>query len=182
MSTPSYGPKYPSTASILSLIGGVLIALEGILDALRSSVGRIVPRLAGIGIVFGILGLVFGLVILYGAFRLRSDPTMSQTWGILIVVLAVVSILAGGGFLLGLILALIGGILAITWKPPVPAPPGYGASGYGGPPGPPPGAVLGSPGAAPAPPGVAQRFCPACGAPNVATAQFCAKCGAAMPS
>jgi hypothetical protein len=99
----------------------------------------------------------------------------------MIIVLALVSFIGGGGFYIGLILALIGGIVAVTWRPPTVAPSAYGAPGYGTPVGAPGAAPpWGAPASPPLQPGVAQRFCSSCGSPNVANAQFCAKCGAPM--
>jgi hypothetical protein len=53
---------------------------------------------------------------------LKSKPEQHSTWGVLIVLFSVLSMLGGamGGFGLGLVLGLIGGILAITWKPTQP--------------------------------------------------------------
>lgn len=69
---------------------------------------------------FGILGLIFGIIVIISAFMLNSKPQEHSTWGILIVIFSVLSMFGGtmGGFGVGLILGLIGGILGITWKPP----------------------------------------------------------------
>jgi hypothetical protein len=50
---------------------------------------------------------------------LNSKPQEHTTWGIVIAVFSVISIFGGamGGFGIGLVLGLIGGVLAITWKP-----------------------------------------------------------------
>ncbi len=37
--------------------------------------------------------------------------------GILVLVFSIISIIGGGGFILGFILGLVGGILALAWKP-----------------------------------------------------------------
>ena len=68
---------------------------------------------------FGILGVVFGAIIIISAIMLHSKPHEHATWGILIVLFSVLSIFGGamGGFGIGLVLGLIGGVLAITWKP-----------------------------------------------------------------
>ena len=73
---------------------------------------------AGFGL-FGILGVVFGAIIIISAVMLNSKPHEHTTWGVLIVVFSVLSIFGGamGGFGIGLVLGLIGGVLAITWKP-----------------------------------------------------------------
>jgi len=77
----------------------------------------------GLGIGFGYMGLfgvVFGLIVLVSALMLFSRPSQHTTWGIVIVIFAVLSLFGGmiSGLGLGLILGVIGGALAITWKPP----------------------------------------------------------------
>ncbi len=69
---------------------------------------------------FGLLGLIFGAIVLISAFMVNSKPEQHSTWGMLIIIFSVLSIFgsAMGGFGIGLILGLIGGILAMTWKPP----------------------------------------------------------------
>jgi len=65
----------------------------------------------------GILGLVFGLVVIVSAIMLNRKPAEHTTWGSLIIFFSVLSIFGSAmGFGIGLILGLIGGILAITWK------------------------------------------------------------------
>jgi|SRR5271157_2082614 len=189
MSASSYGPGYPNSAYLLSLIGGILIILEGFLVIvagllLSAVIGSDIPgasAAAAFVVGFGLIGVIFGLLIVFWAFRLKSNPGSARTMGILIIVFSVISLVGGGGFYIGSILALIGGILAVIWHPTMVSQPVYGQPGYGAPYGQPGAAPQWSPPAAPPlQPGVAQRFCSSCGSPNVASAQFCAKCGAPM--
>jgi hypothetical protein len=76
----------------------------------------------GLGIGFGYMGLfgvVFGLIVIVGALMLYSRPSQHTTWGVLIIVFSVLSLFGGmmSGLGLGLILGVIGGALAIIWKP-----------------------------------------------------------------
>lgn len=186
----SYGETYPRTAYLLSLIGGILIlffsliyaAILAVFASLFAAVGFGLG--AGIAIALAILALFFGIIILYFALQLKRSPQQSRTYGILILVFSIISFIGGGGFYIGAILALIGGILAIIWTPPHPAP-GYGQPMMGQPmgqPGQPP--AWGAPPPATAPPAGAAggKFCSSCGSQNAAGAQFCAKCGAPMGS
>jgi len=68
---------------------------------------------------FGLLGLIFGVIVIVSAIMLNSRPHEHSTWGVLIVVFSVLSIFGGGmsGSGAGLVLGLVGGVLAITWKP-----------------------------------------------------------------
>ena len=81
----------------------------------------------GLGIGFGymgLFGLVFGLVVIASALTLWSRPNQHATWGTLIVIFSVLSLFGGmmSGLGLGLILGVIGGALAIIWKPGASAP------------------------------------------------------------
>ncbi len=181
MAPPGYAQVYPSTAYLLSLIGGILILIDGLLTVVAAFLGAAVVAgigFAGLGlllIAFGIIALLFSLVVLYGALQLKSRPQTARTWGILILVFSLISFLGGGGFIIGAILGLIGGVLAIVWTPPAPAygqPMMQGAPAWGAPP-----VTVTAP---PAATSGAQKFCSSCGSPNVAGAKFCAKCGAPM--
>jgi hypothetical protein len=66
------------------------------------------------------IGLIIGILIIVFAILLFVAPQMKTAWGALIIVLSLLSWpFAFGGFFIGFLLALIGGILAITYKPPV---------------------------------------------------------------
>lgn len=140
----------PAIAFILSLIGGIFILLGGGMMSMMGSYfgsygfgmmgryggyggyrgwGGMMGSYPGYGMMgglgfgtFGILGLIFGAIVIVSALMLKSKPEQHSTWGILIVLFSVLSMLSGamGGFGVGLILGLIGGILAITWKPTQP--------------------------------------------------------------
>jgi len=187
MSASSYGPLYPSSAYWLSIIGGSLIVVFGVIEvaagiAYRGAYEEIAPGSSNLVVAFGALGLLMGVGIVVLGLRLKSSPSTTRTSGILIVVFSLVSFLGGGGLYLGLILALIGGFLAWRWRPPALAQPMYGMPGDN---------VSVHPGAGPLPgqtsatypvqTGVPQRFCPSCSSPNPATAHNCAKCGAPLP-
>jgi len=123
----------PTIAFMLSLIGGILIVLGG---AARYAIGMFihsygthlssshhflgaVTRFLGAGVgFFGLVGVVVGIVVIAAAIMLDVSPSQHATWGSVILVFSIVSLFVGAsGFLLGLILGAIGGILAIMWKP-----------------------------------------------------------------
>jgi len=106
-----YRREDKSTAAfVLSLIGGILILINGLIVAVIGSFFVFF----GVGILMIILGLVFGFAVLLSAIMLNANPREHVTWGILILIFSVLSIVIGGGFVVGLILGLIGGILALV--------------------------------------------------------------------
>lgn len=102
----------------MSMVGGMMGGFSGY----GGMMGRGFGMMGGLGYGFGVLGIVgavFGIIVIISALMLNSKPEQHSTWGTLIVIFSVLSIFgsAMGGFGVGLVLGLIGGILAITWKP-----------------------------------------------------------------
>lgn len=64
----------------------------------------------------GAIGTLSGIIVLVGAVMMYSRPIQTATWGALIVAFSVVSFFGMGGFFIGAISGLAGGILALTWK------------------------------------------------------------------
>jgi len=63
------------------------------------------------------VGLASGIIVMVSAIMLYSRPQDRTLWGVLILVFSVVSIVgAMGGFLVGLILGIIGGAFAISQR------------------------------------------------------------------
>jgi len=127
----------PTAAFLLSLVAGIFILLgaavvsligyrfAGMMNRFGNGVrgyGMMGQGFGMMGYGFGILaiaGLIFGAIVIISAYMLNSKPQEHTTWGTLIVIFSVISIFgSAGGFGVGLILGIIGGVLAITWKPP----------------------------------------------------------------
>lgn len=160
---PSPTPSYPVGAYYLTIFGGIVIAFVGVIlffagitfTIFFSEVGTMI-------LIFSFLGVLVGLLLLVCAWMLRRTHRWTSAIGVLIVLLAGASLpFTLGGFGLGFVLALVGGILAILWKP----------SAHG------PMFVYTTPaGAAPNLPSL-QRVCPTCGAMSSPGSTFCSKCG-----
>lgn len=109
-----------SVAFVLSLVGGLLILLGGVVSVFWLSwmwsgmMGHMMMGWPGMGLGFPLIGLVSGLMVLIGAFMLSSRPRERAAWGTLIIVFSVTGLLGGGGLLIGSILGIIGGALALT--------------------------------------------------------------------
>ena len=66
----------------------------------------------------GILGMLFGAMVIVAALMLRSVPRQHEIWGAVIIAFSVISLMSCmGGFGIGTLLGIIGGVLAIMWKP-----------------------------------------------------------------
>jgi len=72
----------------------------------------------GIAYAMGILGIIFGIIIIAVAVLLYTNPAQHELWGALIIVFSVISVISCmGGMGIGLLLGIVGGISAILWKP-----------------------------------------------------------------
>ncbi len=124
----------PLPAFILSLIGGIFILMGSlffwIFFSYAMPAGHELPvgpgeammwgfmGIWGLGVTIGVFAsLVSGIIVIIGAIKVYYNPEQAQLWGTLIIVFSVVSLLGMGGFIIGFLLGLIGGILAVTWKP-----------------------------------------------------------------
>lgn len=106
----------PATAFAVSILGGIFVLLAGILVGV---VGFVVTApFGGFGISLGIAGVVWGIVIIIAAIMMFERPDEHTLWGIIAIVFSILSwIGAFGGFFIGFLLGLTGGILAIVWTP-----------------------------------------------------------------
>jgi len=121
--------KETNASYILSLIGGILILL-GSLFMFGCGVGACGMMFMGsmMGYMMGgfgllgffnymsLIGIVSGIIILYGALMIKNKPKENKTWGLLILIFSLISLLGMGGFFVGAILGILGGIFALPEK------------------------------------------------------------------
>ena len=122
----------PITAFILSLIGGVLIFMGGVVSSLWfmsggynswGMMGGSGGMMGGWGAPFGfmgglsLIGLVAGILVIVGALMLNARPAEHTAWGVVILVFSIVSFLGMGGFFIGALLGIAGGALTLSWRP-----------------------------------------------------------------
>lgn len=118
--------KKATAGFIISLIAGVLILINALLivgiAGVVGSWAEWVPEAeeaadvvstffyawAGAGLIFAIL-VIIGAILIY-------MPGREVLGGILVLVFSILSIIIGGGFFIGLILGIVGGILGIVKK------------------------------------------------------------------
>src|SRR4030042_5798642 len=126
----------PVTAFILSLIGGSITLIGGVIGSIwylfggpfyggfwGGMMGGWHGMMGGFGLPYGymagfsLVGLVSGIIMIIGAVMLNIRPTDHASWGIIILVFSIISFVGMGGFFIGAILGLIGGAFAINWRP-----------------------------------------------------------------
>lgn len=129
--------EYPNIPSILAILGGGAILFIAILLLAISIVilphlnytnitppqgytGTIPGLVSGIVGALASFGIVCGVIVLISAIALRLVPRHRQTWGVLILVFSILSFFGFGGAIAGAILGVVGGIMILTWKPPLP--------------------------------------------------------------
>jgi RNA polymerase subunit RPABC4/transcription elongation factor Spt4 len=155
--TPFVEPPRPTAAMILTVLGGVFILLGAVFEVLVGAAldSIFLASASEVFVLSGFLGIGVGGGVLLLGVLVHLQPKRHTIYGVLILVLAVVSLVSFfGGFFLGFVLALVGGILAIAYDPsPVPGPIQY---------------VM-------APPIL--RVCPKCGRVVDLSHRFCPFCG-----
>jgi hypothetical protein len=109
--------QVPVGACVLASLGGALLVLEGFAAlvgaSLLAAVGVSAPGVAGLAALLVLDGI---LVLLIGFFLL-FNPRSHQGCGIALVTLGTLSLPLGGGFFLGAVVTLVGGVLAIVFRP-----------------------------------------------------------------
>ena len=119
---PAAQPQRAMLGFVFSLVGALLILLRGLL---RIVVGDVITFYGsdmirhrfytGIGLsILGGIAVLFAILILVGAYLIYNR--METTGGVIVLVFAVLSILVGSGWLIGLLLGVIGGVLALLKK------------------------------------------------------------------
>lgn len=127
--TPPAPVKKATAGFAISLIGGIIILINGLLilaaASLLSSLGGLIPTIPGVpevtgaAIAFvqmiGAAGTIFAIIVIIGAILIYM-PGKEIIGGILVIIFSLLSIVVGGGFILGLILGIIGGALGLAKK------------------------------------------------------------------
>ena len=124
-------------ASILSLIGGSLIIIGGLVPLSMLGMSGHYGMMSGTGgmtegrfgmmmplqsfiwstvAVVSVISIGTGVVLIIGGYSIYGKPESAGKWGVAILVASVVSLFGMGGFFIGAILGIIGGILALTKK------------------------------------------------------------------
>ena len=176
----------PIAGTVLSVLGGLCVLIGGLIQAF---LGSFISSFGGalgsssatsVGNIFsilGYLGIAFGALMMIGGIMMVVKPATHKMWGAIVLVLSIVSLATStvGGFIFGFILGLIGGILGLVFKTNIrpsmmsPTPMGSMPSNYG--------TNIANTGTSP---GAFGTTCKSCGASIPAGASKCASCGASI--
>ena len=124
-----YYRRQVSTGFVLSIVSGIVISVQGSLQIIRSQWGLELGlgefrrhSLHGVDFkVLGIVTLILGVMVLLGAFLMRIQGR-EREGGVTVIAFSVLTIFAGGGYFIGVILGVIGGAFALSHYQPRPKP------------------------------------------------------------
>ena len=104
----------PKTASVLAIIGGILIIMLGTAGtAYHSYIYHPPPEKV-------LTAYICGITVIISAIMLYVYPKLKVLWGVITIVFSIISLISSGGLLVGMMLGIIGGALGIAWKPSPP--------------------------------------------------------------
>jgi len=111
-----------SSAAGVSLVAGIIIVIASLVfsswhSELFPQMGWMMSQQFASGIVLGsIVSIVFGAIVIGGAILMFKKPLQTHQWGVIVLVASVLSFTGMGGFMIGAILGIIGGVIALTKK------------------------------------------------------------------
>ena len=119
----------PTKAFKLSLLAGILIVCNalavGVAGIWFPWIFPVLPGSANNASVpfanIAVIGLICGALVLFGVIMLHIRPVDKKVWGAIVMVFSIPSVITGGGFIIGFILGIIGGALALSRKPQIQA-------------------------------------------------------------
>jgi hypothetical protein len=120
----------PNTAYIVSLIGGIFILVGSVAMAFMVGSGYWWMGMngnhfsmmgsfsldSGFMYLLSAFGVACGIVVLIGSLLLNRRPKEAATWGAIILIFSILSFVDMGGFIIGALLGIIGGVMALTWE------------------------------------------------------------------
>ncbi len=112
------------TAGVLMLLGGAVFYLGfgetglgygmmGVYAGMMGSYGSALALMNGLLLI----GLASGVAVTLGALLLKLRPSNHAAWGTLILIFSLLGFLGMDAFLIGALIGVIGGALALTWRP-----------------------------------------------------------------
>lgn len=107
--TPEEGFKRDTAAYLISLISGVIGIIIGAFFLLVTFLLPDFFVIQSVGIVIGLLSILCGTTVIFAASKLNSNPEKHKKWGAIILGVSLLG--------LGTIIGVVGGVLALKYKP-----------------------------------------------------------------
>jgi len=111
-----------SSAAGLSLAAGIIIVIGSSVSsfwhtAFFPQMGWVMGQQFASGfIVSSLVGIVFGALVIVGAVLMYKKPLQTRQWGVIVLIASALSFVGMGGFMIGAILGVIAGVIALTKK------------------------------------------------------------------
>lgn len=112
--------NYPKAGFYLATFGGMLMFFEGLAAIFFRSIFFAIDEdiWAGLSwVLVGIILLFIGSIVAGAAVTLLLKPEMRKAAGASIIIFSLIGLIFGGGWIIGSALGVIGGLMAIIWKP-----------------------------------------------------------------
>jgi hypothetical protein len=112
-------------AFTMSLTAGILIVCNAVAVGIAGTwVPWIFPTLPGSEnnatvpfVAIASIGMISGILVLLGAMMLHIKTENMKAWSIMTIAFSILSVITGGGFIVGFILGIIGGAKALKSRP-----------------------------------------------------------------
>jgi hypothetical protein len=99
-----------------STVGGFGSYMHGAMDGYHNFMGNYASS-TGFFTAVSVVSLVCGVIVVFAALVLRVHPEEHVIWGIVIVAFSAVSFVGMGGYFVGAGFGIVGGAIALTYKP-----------------------------------------------------------------
>lgn len=108
---------YSRAAFLLSFLGASLIIVQGLVAIFFSSIYYAIILSLGVGVTMVLLGImliILGIIVYSSAYALTREPGSHVLIGASIIVFSLLALFIGGGYIIGSVLGMIGGFIAIV--------------------------------------------------------------------
>ncbi len=101
---------------MLLYIGGTLIVIGALFTLVFGGIGAMMSMMFRAGVfigTLGVIGLLLGALVIVTANELGKKKASSEMWLVIALVASIISMVDGGGFIIGAVLVFIGSIIGL---------------------------------------------------------------------
>jgi asparagine N-glycosylation enzyme membrane subunit Stt3 len=101
---------------MLLYIGGTLIVIGALFTLVFGGIGAMMSMMFRAGVfigTLGVIGLLLGALVIVTANELGKKKANSEMWLVIALVASIISMVDGGGFIIGAVLVFIGSIIGL---------------------------------------------------------------------